>query len=135
LFGKTRQGTRQIRLSLAEQNRLRDQGSQQAYQAQGGVIETNISGTRTWKLYGQFHRQDGPAVEWADGSREWWINGQWHREDGPAIERVGSQWTDGDKQWYCHGQRHRQDGPAIEWADGRQEYWLRGCAVSSLEVS
>lgn len=24
---------------------------------------------------GQFHRLDGPAIEYADGSKEWWIDG------------------------------------------------------------
>jgi hypothetical protein len=36
------------------------------------------------------HREDGPAVEWADGRREWWLHGERHREDGPALE-----WADG----------------------------------------
>lgn len=31
------------------------------------------------------HREDGPAVEWADGNKEWWIDGKRHREDGPAV--------------------------------------------------
>ena len=32
-----------------------------------------------------FHREDGPAIEWADGTKEWWVNGKRHREDGPAV--------------------------------------------------
>ena len=35
---------------------------------------------------GQLHREDGPAVEYADGTREWWLNDERHREDGPAVE-------------------------------------------------
>ena len=44
-----------------------------------------------------------------------WYNekGKLHREDGPAIE-----WADGDKIWYLNDKRHREDGPAIEWANG-----------------
>ncbi len=34
---------------------------------------------------GQYHRTDGPAVEYSNGSKEWWINGKLHRENGPAI--------------------------------------------------
>ena len=30
---------------------------------------------------GQLHREDGPAVEYADGSKEWWVNGQRMTED------------------------------------------------------
>jgi hypothetical protein len=33
----------------------------------------------------KIHREDGPAIEYADGSLEWRINGQIHREDGPAV--------------------------------------------------
>ena len=46
---------------------------------------------------GQYHRIDGPAVEYSNGSKEWYINGKRHREDGPAIE-----WNDGDKSWYLN---------------------------------
>ena len=28
------------------------------------------------KLHGRYHREDGPAIEWADGSHEWWLNGK-----------------------------------------------------------
>ena len=46
----------------------------------------------------EWHREDGPAVEWADGSKAWYRNGKWHREDGPAVE-----WVDGNKDWYIDG--------------------------------
>ena len=41
------------------------------------------------------------------------VPGQYHRTDGPAIE-----YANGYKWWYIKGQLHRTDGPAIEWADG-----------------
>ena len=31
---------------------------------------------REWHLDGQRHREDGPAVEYANGSRAWWIDGE-----------------------------------------------------------
>ena len=42
---------------------------------------------------------------WANGSKFWYLNGKLHREDGPAIE-----WADGDKfwcskSWYLSGER------------------------------
>ena len=43
---------------------------------------------------GQYHRTDGPAIEWNDGDKVWFINGKFHREDGPAVEYVGN------KYWY-----------------------------------
>jgi len=51
-----------------------------------------------WHLNGKRHREDGPAIGWADGSRYWWLNGKRHREDGPAIE-----WSDGSKEWWLNG--------------------------------
>ena len=49
-------------------------------------------------MNGRFHREDGPAVEYADGSKEWWLNGKRHREDGPALE-----FASGSKYWYLNG--------------------------------
>ncbi len=54
--------------------------------------------TREWYLNNQRHREDGPAIEWADGTREWCVNGQWHRTDGPAFED-----PNGDRSWYLNG--------------------------------
>jgi hypothetical protein len=45
----------------------------------------------------QYHRLDGPAVEYRDGSSEWLINGFWHRLDGPAINFSDY------KEWYIKG--------------------------------
>ena len=67
------------------------------------------------------HREDGPAIEYADGDKEWWINGKLHREDGPAVE-----YENGDKEWYLNGKRHREDGPAIEYANGSKAWWING---------
>jgi hypothetical protein len=54
--------------------------------------------------------------------------GQFHRDDGPAIEHAN-----GDKYWYQHGKRHRDDGPAIEYADGGRSWWIPGRRVSEVE--
>ena len=43
------------------------------------------------------HREDGPAVEFADGRKEWYLHGNLHREDGPAIE-----YADGSKFWFLN---------------------------------
>ena len=67
----------------------------------------------------QFHREDGPASEYANGDKCWYRNDQLHREDGPAVE-----YADGDKYWYRNDQLHREDGPACEHANGKKEYWL-----------
>ena len=31
-------------------------------------------GEKSWYLNGERHREDGPAVEWADGSMGWYLN-------------------------------------------------------------
>ena len=53
-----------------------------------------------WRLNGKIHREDGPAVIWADGGQEWWLNDQIHREDGPAVVS-----SDGSQEWYLNGKR------------------------------
>jgi hypothetical protein len=44
--------------------------------------------SQEWRLDGELHREDGPAIEGSDGAREWFLNSKRHREDGPAIERA-----------------------------------------------
>ena len=79
------------------------------------------NGGKEWFLNGKLHREDGPAWEDADGSKFWYLNGKLHREDGPAIER-----TNGAKVWYLNGKYHREDGPAIEFANGDKHWYLNG---------
>ena len=76
------------------------------------------------------HREDGPALEYADGGKEWWINDKRHREDGPAIE-----WASGDKEWWINDKLHREDGPAIEYADGDKEWWVDDTNLSEQEFN
>jgi len=47
--------------------------------------------------------------------QNWYLNGWLHREDGPAIE-----WANGDRFWYLNGNKHRADGPAVELANGEK---------------
>ena len=79
-------------------------------------------GTIEYRLpNGQFHREDGPAIEHADGSKAWYLNGKLHRDDGPAVE-----WANGYKEWCLNGKLHRDGGPAIERADGSKEWHQNG---------
>ena len=56
--------------------------------------------------------------------------GQLHREDGPAVE-----YADGDKFWYLNGLLHREDGPAREWADGHKVWWINDIEYSEQEFN
>jgi len=86
----------------------------------GPAIEY-ANGRKDWFLNGQRHRCDGPAIEDPDGYKCWFLNDYIHRENGPAVE-----WSDGHKDWYLNGERHREDGPAIECVDGRKEWYRNG---------
>ena len=55
-------------------------------------------GDKYWFLNGKRHRENGPAVEYANGGKCWFFNGKYHRENGPAIE-----YGNGDKSWWLNG--------------------------------
>lgn len=93
-------------------------------------MKTDKYGHRFWyNQDDQLHREDGPAIEYANGTKEWWLNGQLHREDGPACE-----YADGTKEWWLNGQRHRDVvGPAYEGPNGTKEWCLNGKRMTEEE--
>jgi hypothetical protein len=62
------------------------------------------------------------------GSKEWYENGEFHRLDGPAIE-----FASGDKHWYQNDRLHRLDGPAKELADGYRCWYQNGQLISFVK--
>jgi len=38
------------------------------------------------------------------GNKYWYLNNKWHREDGPAIE-----YANGDKVWYLNGEQVKEE--------------------------
>jgi len=94
------------------------------------VMTVTGLGNKAWRVNGQLHREDGPAVEYANGDNEWRVNGQLHREDGPAVE-----YANGDKAWYRDGKLHREDEPAIAYANGTKEWWLNGKQLDGDEIA
>ncbi len=68
---------------------------------------------------GDFHRLDGPAVEYKNGTKYWYQNGYLHRLDGPAIATA-----DGIKSWYINGEKYSEQ----EWFEAltleQQTYYL-----------
>ena len=85
------------------------------------ICKTDANGNKYWYINGKWHREDGPAVEWANGNKCWYIRGKLHRKDGPAAECA-----DGTKYWYINGKCHREDGPAIEYANGDKHWYIQG---------
>jgi len=90
----------------------------------GVVIESDVEinnlgdvfYTKPW--IDEYHREDGPAVEWADGGKFWYINGKCHKEHGPS-----SMYADGSNFWLINGEYHREDGPAAEYPD-KDLFWF-----------
>ena len=39
------------------------------------VFFASIFGTKYWSLNGEFHRANGPAIEYADGDKYWYLGG------------------------------------------------------------
>ena len=83
------------------------------------TVKVYSSGNKFWFLNGDWHREDGPAVEWADNSKQWFLNGKCHREDGPAIELA-----DGGKFWYLNGKEYTE-----------QEYLAKTSSPKELTVT
>jgi hypothetical protein len=94
------------------------------------TVKVNENKTTRWYLNGKVHRENGPAVVYADGTKEWYLNDMLHREDGPAIEEAY-----GDKYWYLNGKLHREDGPAIEYADGTKYWCLNNKKLTQAEFN
>lgn len=64
--------------------------------------------------------------EW--GTKRWHNKkGEYHRIDGPAIE-----WWDGDRWWCVDGRFHRIEGPASEFSNGRKEWWIKDKYITPL---
>ena len=75
-------------------------------------MEIDRNGTKIWRNpHGQYHCEDGPAVEGTDGTKYWFINGRCHREDGPAIE-----FSNGKISWFIGGEQYSFD----EWLNKLQ---------------
>lgn len=81
---------------------------QKPYNRLAAAFYTLETATATSYANGQLHREDGPAVEWADGTKMWFQNGKLHRDGAPAVELA-----DGGQEWHRHGKLHREDGPAM----------------------
>ena len=61
-------------------------------------------GDKHWYQNGDYHRLDGPAIEYPNGTKEWWQNGKRHRTDGPAVEH-----GNGSKRWYIDGKEYTEE--------------------------
>ena len=77
-------------------------------------------GVRYWTKEGEHYVSD----DYAD------LSNNLHRDDGPAII-----YANGTKAWFQHGMRHREDGPAYIGHDGRKVWFLYDKAVTEEEFN
>jgi hypothetical protein len=64
------------------------------------------------------------------GTTRWFSDDNLHRENGPAIE-----YANGDKEYYLNGERHRENGPAVEWTNGDKVYYLNGIKLTETKFN
>jgi len=100
-----------------------------SHREDGPAVEY-ANGHKEWWVNGKIHRTDGPAIEYAHGNKAWYVNGYLHRTDGPAVE-----YADGHKEWYVNGKIHRTDGPAIEYANGHKEWWIDDVELTEAQFN
>ena len=105
-------------MKLGRYKKLHLNSDGEFHRTDGPAIEYE-DGSKDWYLNGKLHRTDGPAIEYSNGSTYWYLNGRLHRTDGPACE-----YLDGAKYWYLNGLRHRIDGPAVEYTDGYKSWYV-----------
>jgi len=77
-----------------------------------GIYKIYGDGFVAWCKDGTYfyHKNDGPAVEYADGTKYWYQDGLRHRLDGPAVERV-----DGTKSYYLNGRYYPDISTDEKW--------------------
>ena len=75
-----------------------------------------------WYYYGKIHRDNEPAIIYANDNKEWLQFGEWHRQDDlPTHE-----YKDGTRMWFSGLHLHRLTGPAIELPNGGRRWYVNG---------
>ena len=56
------------------------------------VVKVDDRGTKFWFLNGEYHREDGPAIEYRDGTKYWFLNGKEtttnHQQQTDIVEYI-----------------------------------------------
>jgi hypothetical protein len=75
-----------------------------------------------WKVNGEIHREDGPAIQfWYENGQKWiesWLlNGYLHREDGPVYQEWSKNGQKKDEWWYLNDKEYSRG----EWVEKLKE--------------
>ena len=74
----------------------------------------------TKEIHCTVYTKDSPeGIELTKDERMEFDKSLLHRENNPAIA-----YADGEQRWYKNGKYHRLDGPAEVYADGEQRWWI-----------
>ncbi len=49
-------------------------------------VDVDDDGNKYWLFNNKLHREDGPAVEYADGTKQWYLNGEQFTETDFTFE-------------------------------------------------
>ena len=91
------------------------------------TVEVWDNGDTFWKNdKGEWHRENGPAIELSNGTKSWYLNGKLHRIGGPAIE-----WSSGSKEWFLNGERFPSEA---EWKKAVDALKQSSCTGKIVEI-
>ena len=62
-------------------------------------------------------------------------DGQYHRLDGPAVQYAPNSYGIGAYVWFKNGVRHCTTGPAIRNSIGHLRWWIDGVEVSQAKFN
>ena len=54
---------------------------------EGRVLRIYADGTKHWYKNGKYHREDGPALEYANGDKEYWLFDE-NYDSLPSPEKI-----------------------------------------------
>lgn len=74
-------------------------------------------------------KKNGMLVD-REGNQYWFKNYQLHRENAPAII-----FANGKKYWYKNDLLHREDGPAMEFWHGVNKWYIDGKELTQEQIN
>ena len=73
------------------------------------IVIDQQGNTKYYDSKDRLHRQDGPAVLYANGDYTWYYQNKRHRTDGPAMDWTSSYGNNKTVRWFIHGVQFKRD--------------------------